>query len=169
MVQHFLVCCFPAGFANLLQYASGAGLAAIAVMSVPSPKYLPRLLPDLRRHSSAQHCHVVLSWLPQPAAVRAAATATAALTAAAPTEMSGRPGSTSPISHPSAVGTAVGSPDVIDNVQTSTSTSSSSSARTALAGSNVWYDLPAAQGPAAFIEAVWFNPSTCRSVSPSSV
>eukprot|EP00775_Hariotina_reticulata_P005072 gene5072-5313_t len=155
------------GFATLLQYASGAGLAAIAVMSVPSPKYLPGLLPDLRRHSSAQHCRVVLSWRPQPAAVRAAAAATAALTAAVPVDKPGRSPLASPISGPSTVGTAVGSADVMDSIQTSTS--NSSSARTALAGSHVWYALPAAQASTVFIEAVWFNPSTCHSVSASSV
>jgi hypothetical protein len=54
-----------AGFASVLAYCTSVGVTSIVVTPLPSPRYLPGLLPDAREHSLAAACTAAVPWQQQ--------------------------------------------------------------------------------------------------------
>lgn len=54
-----------AGFAPVLAYCTSLGVTSIVVTPLPSPRYLPGLLPDAGEHSLAAACTAAVPWQQQ--------------------------------------------------------------------------------------------------------
>jgi len=50
------------GFAPVLAYCTSLGVTTILLTAMPSPKYMPGFLPDLRGNSLAAACTAALPW-----------------------------------------------------------------------------------------------------------
>lgn len=53
------------GFAPVLRYCTSRGVATLVITPLPSPRYLPELLPDARKHSLAAACSAAVPWQQQ--------------------------------------------------------------------------------------------------------